>query len=110
MTEITLFYQKKKLIGIESKGHSNYDDKGYDVICAAVSVLMQSLVFGLSEIARVPSLVINMDDSVPLIKITWQKKYYEKISLLVQTVAESLKIIAADNSGYVKINTEEIKQ
>ena len=78
------------------------------MVCAAVSVLMQSLVFGLSEIARVPNLIIDMDDSVPLIKITWQKKYFEKISLLVQTIAESLKIIAADNSGYVKINTEEV--
>ncbi|MBR2209381.1 MAG: ribosomal-processing cysteine protease Prp [Synergistaceae bacterium] len=107
MTDITLFYQGKKLIGIESKGHSDYAESN-DVICAAVSVLMQSLVFGLSEIARVPNLFINMDDSVPLIKITWQKKQFEKVSLLVQTVAESLKIIAADNSDYVKIHTEEI--
>ena len=108
MTDITLFYQGKKLIGIESKGHSNYAENN-DVICAAVSVLMQSLVFGLSEVARLPNLVIDIDDSIPLIKITWQKKQFEKISLLVQTVAESLKIIAADNSDYVKINTEEIQ-
>jgi len=108
LTEITLFYHGKKLIGIQSKGHSDYSEEGSDVVCAAVSVLMQSLVFGLSEIARVPNLIIDMDDSVPLIKITWQKKYFEKISLLVQTIAESLKIIAADNSGYLKINTEEV--
>ena len=110
MIDVTLFYQGKKIIGIESKGHSSYDDRGYDVICAAVSVLTQSLMFGLSEIARVPNLEINIDDKVPVIKISWPKKYYEKMSLLVQTVAESLKIIAADNSDYVKIHTEEIKQ
>lgn len=110
MTEITFFYQGKKLTGIESRGHTDYGDKGNDVICAAVSVLMQSLMFGLSEIARLPSLVIQINDSIPLIKITWQGKYFDKISLLVRTVAESLKIIAADNSGYVKIKTEEIKQ
>ena len=110
MTEITFFYQGKKLIGIESKGHTSYDDKGYDVLCAAVSVLMQSLVFGLSEIARLAGLDIEIDDSVPLIKVMWRKKNFEKISLLVQTVAESLNIIAADNSDYVKIHTEEITQ
>ena len=110
MNEITFFNQGKKLIGIESRGHTNYDDKGYDIICAAVSVLMQSLVFGLSEVARLPGLEIKIDDSIPLIKIMWPKKKFEKISLLVQTVAESLKIIAADNSDYVKINTEEITQ
>ena len=85
-------------------------DRGSDVICAAVSVLMQSLAFGLSEIARLQSLAMSINDSVPLIKIMWQEKYFEKISLLALTVAESLKIIAADNPGYVKISTEEVKQ
>ena len=108
MIGITLFYKGKKLIGIESRGHSGQSEKGSDVICAAVSVLMQSLAFGLSEIARLPSLVISMNDSIPLIKITWQEKYFDKISLLVRTVGESLKIIADDNPGYVKIKTEEI--
>ena len=110
MTEITLFYKGKKLTGIESKGHTDFSDSGTDIICAAVSVLMQSLVFGLSEIARIPNLAISMDDSMPSIKITWQEKNFEKISLLARTVAESLKIIADDNPGYVKIKTEEIKQ
>ena len=110
MTEITLFYKGKKLTGIESKGHTDFSDSGTDIICAAVSVLMQSLAFGLSEIARLPGLVINIDDSVPLMKITWPEKYSEKISLLARTTAESLRIIADDNSGYVKIKTEEVKQ
>ena len=110
MIRITLFYQEKKLVGIESKGHSNYADKGSDIICAAVSVLMQSLMLGLSEIARLDSLVININDEVPVIKISWLKKYSDKISLLTRTIVESLKIIAADNPDYVKIQTEEIKQ
>ena len=108
MIEITLFYQEKNLIGIESKGHSGYSERGTDIICSAVSVLMQSLILGLSEIAKLKDLKIKIDDKKPLMKISWPKEQSEKISLLTQTTAESLKIISNENSGYVKVHTEEI--
>ena len=109
MIEITLFYQEKILVGIESRGHSGYSEKGSDIICSAVSVLMQSLIFGLSEIAKLADLEIKIDEKKPLMKISWPKEQNEKISLLTQTTAESLKIIASQNSGFIKIQTEEIK-
>ena len=71
---------------------------------------MQSLVLGLSEIAKLNGLVCQIDDKVPLISVRWTKTRDEKISLLTMTVAESLKAIAAENPGYVKIHTEEITQ
>ena len=108
MIEITLFYQEKNLIGIESKGHSGYSERGTDIICSAVSVLMQSLILGLSEIAKLKDLKIKINDKKPLMKISWPKEQNEKISLLTQTTAESLKIISNENSGYVKVHTEEI--
>ncbi len=108
MIEITLFYQEKNLIGIESKGHSGYSERGTDIICSAVSVLMQSLILGLSEIAKLKDLKIKINDKKPLMKISWPKEQNEKVSLLIQTTAESLKIISNENSDYVKVHTEEI--
>ena len=109
MIEVTLFYQEKNLIGIESRGHSGYSKRGSDIICSAVSVLMQSLILGLSEIAKLKDLKIKVDEKIPLMKISWPLEQNEKISLLTTTTAESLKIIASQNSGYIKIQTEEIK-
>ena len=108
MIEITLFHQEKNLIGIESKGHSGYADSGMDIVCAAVSVLMQSLILGLSAIAQVNGLNCDVDKKIPLIRLTWPKEQSEKISLLTHTVAESLKVIADENPDYVKVHTEEI--
>ena len=110
MIETTFFYQKENLIGIESKGHSGYSERGSDIVCAAVSVLMQALLLGLSEIAKIKDLKIKIDDEIPLIKISWPPEQNEKISLLTATTAQSLKIIANENSDYMKIRTEEIKQ
>ncbi|MDY6432011.1 MAG: ribosomal-processing cysteine protease Prp [Synergistales bacterium] len=107
MIEITLFYQEENLIGIESKGHSGYAERGSDVVCAAVSVLMQSLILGLSAIAQVNGLNCDVDKKIPLIRLAWPKEQSEKISLLTRTAAESLKVIAEENPDYVKVHTEE---
>ena len=107
MIEITLSYQDKILIGISSRGHSGYSEKGSDIICAAVSVLMQSLVLGLHDIAKVDGLVCQINDKIPLISVTWPKKFNSKVHILTATISESLKQIASENSDYIKIHSEE---
>ncbi len=110
MITIKLFYQENILVGIESSGHSGFAEKGYDIVCAAVSVLMQSLVLGLREIAKVESLICQVNDSVPLISVRWIKKSVPKISLLTETISESLKQIAEQNSDYVKICSKGVNE
>ncbi len=107
MIEITLFYRGKNLIGIESKGHSGYAERGSDVVCSAVSALMQSLILGLSVNAQVNGLECEVDKKIPRMYLAWPEEQSEKISLLTQTTSESLKIIAEENPDYVKIYTEE---
>ena len=108
MINVKFFYQEKILVGIESKGHSGYAESGSDIICAAVSVLVQALLLGLSEIAKLNSLEIEINEKVPVMKIKWTKEHEKEIALLTATIAESLKAVAAENPGYVKIYTEEI--
>lgn len=69
---------------------------------------MQSLILGLEDIAHVEGLSVEADERLPLMRVTWPLSEHERLSLLTQTVAESLRVIADDNPGYVKIITEEI--
>lgn len=107
MTEVTLYYQDGILTGIQSKGHSGFARKGSDIICAAISVLMQSLLLGLEDIAQVENLGVKTDQRVPVISITWPKPEHERIALLTETIAGSLRQIAIENPLHVKILTEE---
>jgi uncharacterized protein YsxB (DUF464 family) len=34
-------------------GHAGWDDEGQDIVCAAVSAILQSALLGLSEVARI---------------------------------------------------------
>ncbi len=107
MIAVKLTYQDKTLTGIESRGHSGSAPAGRDIVCAAVSTLMQSLMLGLDDIAQVHGLHVEADERVPLIRLTWPSSEQGRISLLTETVAEALKVIARDNPKHVKILTEE---
>ena len=106
MVEVTLRYHGKTLTGIEARGHSGFAEKGNDVVCAAVSALMQALVFGLSEIAKTNGADYHVNDRMPIMRVTWPESESMNISLLTKTISESLKIIARDNPGHVKIYSE----
>ena len=105
MTGIKLFYRRKILVGIESKGHSGYSEAGSDIICASVSSLMQALLLGLVQIAGLENYIDYFaDGNVPIMRMTWPEKIVdEKISLLTKTICESLKIIGAGNPEYIKV-------
>lgn len=106
MVEVTLRYHGKILTGIEARGHSGFAEKGNDIVCAAVSTLMQALVFGLSEVAKVNGADYHVNDRTPIIRVTWPASESMNISLLTKTISESLKIIARDNPRHVKIYSE----
>ena len=106
MVEVTLRYRGKTLTGIEARGHSGFAEKGNDIVCAAVSTLMQALIFGLSEVAKVNGADYHVNDRMPIMRVTWPESESMNISLLTKTISESLKIIARDNPGHVKIYSE----
>ena len=103
MIEITFFKRENLLTGIKSQGHSGFKSKGHDVICAAVSVLMQSLYLGLTEIAKINLTENIINENTPIMFFKWNVQDCEKIFLLANTVYESLKIIASQNPGFIKI-------
>lgn len=110
MTQVTLTYTGRILTGIESKGHSGSSRKGGShIICAAVSALMHSLILGLEDIAKVSGAKFTVNDKVPVISLSWPASEGERISLLTETIGASLRQIALENPGQVKIRQEEIK-
>ena len=47
MTVITVLKKHGRLVGFEAKGHSGYAEAGEDIVCAAVSAVMQTAVIGI---------------------------------------------------------------
>lgn len=44
MITFTIYNHDKKIVGFESKGHAGYAERGRDIICAAVSMLVYNTI------------------------------------------------------------------
>ena len=102
VTRLTLFWGKDGLVGLESQGHSGGGVKGEDVVCAAVSSLVQALLVGL-KVAKV-SANCELNGSVPLIRVRCAESEALGLNLLTQTIVLSLKEIASGHAGHVSIS------
>lgn len=46
--------QKGEVVHFYANDHANYDKKGNDIVCASVSVLLQTTVLGLTDYLNLP--------------------------------------------------------
>lgn len=93
MTVVTVCRSCGEIISIESKGHSGYAKHGNDIVCAAVSALMQALLVGVQEIRGKQS-ECNFIEYDSFFKLEWSVGIIAEIKLLSETIALSLKRIA----------------
>jgi uncharacterized protein YsxB (DUF464 family) len=52
---------KNQITDFSAKGHAEYDKYGNDIVCAAVSAILQTAIFGLSEKLAL-DIDVNTDD------------------------------------------------
>ena len=52
MTTVKLFYADGRIYAVEAKGHTGYAQAGKDIVCAAVSVLVQTALLALQKVAN----------------------------------------------------------
>jgi hypothetical protein len=62
MTTVTVKYKHKNIVSIEANGHANFKRKGKDIVCAAVSVLMQTAVEGLVTVAKIDQIIFESEE------------------------------------------------
>jgi uncharacterized protein YsxB (DUF464 family) len=104
MTRIVLFWGKEGLVGLESRGHSGGLPEGENAVCAAVSALAQALLTGLRDVAGAEVEELEIDASVPSIRVKWEESRAKELDLLTRTVALSLKEIASGHPGRVSVS------
>lgn len=54
MTRVSLFSNGGVFTGFRAEGHTGYAPEGSDIVCAGVSVLLQSTVMALAELLSIP--------------------------------------------------------
>ena len=79
MIQITVTNKGELIYAIEAKGHSGYAEAGSDIICSAVSTLIQNAEKGLKELLHI-STKFSLDVNKPYLKITLPDNLNEQLT------------------------------
>ena len=103
MTEISVGLENGRYAALAAKGHTGFSERGSDIVCAAVSALVQALLYGFREVLKEESFESKIDKDNTSITLLWSKCSHEAASVLAETVIGSLKEIARAYPGHVSI-------
>lgn len=93
-----------RILGFMAEGHAGYADAGEDIVCAAVSAVLQTAVIGLQDVLHV-ELDLFMDHGDMKVKLPKDisPKQAEGAIVLFETMRLGLESIAMDREEYVII-------
>ncbi len=89
-------------VGLEVRGHALFAPSGSDIVCAAVSMLTQTVVFALQDLVKVDFPVKLEEGSLSLAApLAMEHEKAEKFYLLIETLLLGLKETARSYPAYV---------
>jgi uncharacterized protein YsxB (DUF464 family) len=103
MTEITVGLLGERAVRLSIQGHTGLSEEGHDVVCAAVSALVQALRFGFEAVLRDKKMRYTGNSHEPSMVLDWRDSESEPGNVLAETIIGSLKEIARTYPDNVRI-------
>ncbi len=103
MTEVSVGLSDGRIAAIVATGHSGFAEKGEDVVCAAVSALLQALAYGFERVLFSENFICTIQEEEARMMLDWRRSPPGNETVLVQTVVGSLKEIERIYPDYVRI-------
>ncbi|MBN2260336.1 MAG: ribosomal-processing cysteine protease Prp [Clostridiales bacterium] len=111
MIQVKFFKKNGKFYYFESKGHADFDEHGKDIVCAAISVLAQTLVNGILEISTIDP-IVEVDEESGYLKCELPKDQSVLENIEIQTAFRIIKVgiegISEVYDEYVELLEEEV--
>ena len=106
MIRVTVKKRNGSYVSLTSKGHAGYADEGYDIISAAVSVLIINTV---NSIETFTDDIIEAEDSDGYVSMNFPKPLSEKGMLLMDSLILGLTQIEHNyKSRYLTLKVKEV--
>ena len=110
MINVIVIKEKQTIKTIEATGHSDYAESGQDIVCSAVSILMETLAKGLTDIVKA-AVNVKYDEKTPLLSVELKETDNEKMKLaqaLMKSTLLGLKGVADGYSKFIKIKEKQV--
>ncbi len=89
MTKVTILKKENKIFSVECDGHTNYGEKGEDIVCASLSSIVQTAVLGLLVVANL-ELDMKRDDEAGYLSFALPEKLNETQTLQACAILDTM--------------------
>lgn len=89
MTKVVILKKNNKILEVECDGHTNYGEKGEDIVCASLSSIVQTAVLGILMIAEL-ELEMERDDERGYLKFTLPEKLSSKQEIQACAILDTM--------------------
>ena len=111
MTKVNIFRKDNKIFEVECDGHTNYGEKGEDIVCASLSSIVQTAVLGLLMIAEL-ELEMKRDDEQGYLKFTLPEKLDDKQDIQAAAILDTMLCGISDLyesfSDYIELEVKNL--
>lgn len=87
---------------IHAKGHANYAERGKDIVCASVSILIYTLIASIDEKDLSSPPVIELREGETLIKVKPKSENIGKICAVFEVIANGFELLQKNFPENVK--------
>ena len=111
MTKVTVSKKNDKIFEVECDGHTNYGEKGEDIVCASLSSIVQTAVLGLLMIVMI-ELDMERDDEQGYLKFTLPEKLDDtqeiQASAILDTMLCGISDLYESFSDYIELEVKNV--
>ncbi|MCL2234486.1 MAG: ribosomal-processing cysteine protease Prp [Firmicutes bacterium] len=109
MTNITITKKYDEIVKVVALGHTGYASEGEDIVCAAVSSVIQTAVLGLMQVAGVP-IEFKQDEDIALMEIIIPELEDEdrhNANIILNTMLCGVTNLVENYGKFVKLNIKK---
>lgn len=108
MITATIFNKNEHIVGVQLEGHAEYDRKGKDIVCSAVSILYINLVNSLESFTD-DEKEVNGSEKINFQNVILKHMPSEKAELLFESFLLGLTTIEKKyGKRYISILNQEV--
>jgi uncharacterized protein len=109
MLEVTFYRDKRdRLCGLRARGHTDFADHGKDIVCAAVSAVLQAAHLGLREHVR--AVVTSRQEPGELeLRLHDDQRDLESVRAILATAELAVEQIARRFPEHVRLTKETLE-
>lgn len=109
MITVTVTRQDGNPVGFTVKGHANMGEYGEDLVCAAVSAIVQTAILGITEVCHISAGVsIEEGETVCILSKDAAKDDIRNAGVVMNTMIAGLRSIQASYPKTLKFRNKEV--